>query len=78
MISLVKKYVTIVSSVVIVAGSMFTNTTSYAASGDTTVYITKTGECYHRDGCSSLRKSKTATTMQKAVLQLFPLMQSFL
>ena len=23
-----------------------------------TVYITKTGECYHRDGCSSLRKSK--------------------
>ena len=24
----------------------------------TTVYITKTGECYHRSGCSSLRKSK--------------------
>ena len=39
----------------------------YAASGDTTVYITKTGDCYHADGCSSLRKSKISTTLQNAV-----------
>ena len=24
----------------------------------TVVYVTKTGECYHRSGCSSLKKSK--------------------
>lgn len=38
-----------------------------AASGDTIVYITKTGECYHTSGCSSLRKSKIETTLQNAV-----------
>lgn len=30
------------------------------------VYSTKTGECYHSDGCSSLRKSKIQTTVQNA------------
>ena len=40
---------------------------AHAASGDTTVYITKTGECYHADGCASLRKSKIATTLKSAV-----------
>ena len=38
-----------------------------AASGDTIVYITKTGECYHTSGCSSLRKSKIETTLQNAI-----------
>ena len=38
-----------------------------AASGDTIVYITKTGECYHSSGCSSLRKSKIETTLKSAV-----------
>ncbi len=38
-----------------------------AASGDTIVYITKSGECYHTSGCSSLRKSKIETTLQNAV-----------
>jgi len=28
------------------------------ASGDRIVYITKTGKKYHRDGCSSLSRSK--------------------
>ena len=42
-------------------------TISLAASGDTTVYITKTGECYHADGCASLRRSKIETTLQNAV-----------
>lgn len=38
-----------------------------AASGDTTVYITKTGECYHNDGCSSLSRSKIPTTLSAAL-----------
>lgn len=38
-----------------------------ATSGDTIVYITKSGECYHTSGCSSLRKSKIETTLQNAV-----------
>ena len=37
-----------------------------AASGDTIVYITRTGECYHRDGCSYL-KSRIEVTLQYAV-----------
>jgi hypothetical protein len=32
-----------------------------------TVYITKTGEKYHRDGCSSLRRSKFAVSLKEAV-----------
>ena len=38
-----------------------------AASGDTTVYITETGKCYHCAGCSSLSKSCIPTTLQNAV-----------
>ena len=38
-----------------------------AMSGDSTVYITKTGSCYHADGCSSLRRSKIATSLSDAV-----------
>ena len=34
-----------------------------------TVYITKSGKKYHRDGCSSLAKSKISTTKSKAVAQ---------
>lgn len=41
--------------------------TAYAASRDTTVYLTKTGKCYHADGCSGLRRSKIPTTLQAAV-----------
>ena len=41
--------------------------TAYAANGSTTVYTTNTGKCYHNDGCSSLSKSKNATTLEKAV-----------
>lgn len=32
-----------------------------------TVYITKSGECYHADGCSSLKKSKIAISKSDAV-----------
>ena len=38
-----------------------------AASGDTIVHITKTGECYHKSGCSSLSHSDIQTTLQSAV-----------
>lgn len=51
----------------LVTGLFISNDMVLAASGDATVYITKTGECYHADGCSSLRKSKIATTLQSAV-----------
>lgn len=34
---------------------------------ETTVYITKTGEKYHKDDCSYLRKSKIATTKADAI-----------
>ena len=41
--------------------------TANAASGSAVVYLTKTGDCYHLDGCSCLRRSKIATTLQEAV-----------
>ena len=31
----------------------------------TVVYVTKTGECYHRSGCSSLKKSKIAKDLSE-------------
>ncbi len=40
---------------------------SYALSGDATVYLTRTGDCYHADGCSSLSRSKIPTTLSDAV-----------
>jgi methylphosphotriester-DNA--protein-cysteine methyltransferase len=39
----------------------------FAAPGSIIVYITKTGAKYHRDGCSSLKKSKISITLQEAV-----------
>ena len=36
-------------------------------SGDTIVYVTRTGSKYHRDGCSSLSKSKIEITLKEAV-----------
>lgn len=47
--------------------AVFLLTTSVMAyNGDTYVYITRTGECYHRDGCSYL-KSRIEVTLQEAV-----------
>lgn len=37
-----------------------------AMSGDSTVYVTKTGSCYHADGCSSLR-SKIPMSLSEAL-----------
>lgn len=56
------------SLIMIMIASLFAGSTQvYAASGDTIVYITKTGECYHSSGCSSLSRSKIETTLQQAV-----------
>lgn len=41
-------------------------TTAYAASGSTTVYVTRTGEKYHTAGCSYL-KSSIAISLEDAV-----------
>ncbi len=56
-----KKRISIILMLLIVAGFVF------AVCGSTIVYITKTGEKYHRDGCSSLRKSKIEITLSEAV-----------
>lgn len=66
--NVIKKSMAIVSMTAMLVGTIiFDSSTVYAASGDTVVYITKTGECYHASGCSSLRKSKIETTLQAAV-----------
>ncbi len=43
-----------------------------AASGNETVYITKTGAKYHRDGCRFLSKSKIPLKLKDAVLRHTP------
>jgi methylphosphotriester-DNA--protein-cysteine methyltransferase len=40
-----------------------------AAPGTTTVYITRTGEKYHKESCSSLKKSKIPITLEEAIKQ---------
>ncbi len=40
-----------------------------AEKNEETVYITKTGECYHRGTCSSLRQSKIAISKDDAIAQ---------
>jgi len=42
-------------------------TLGYAAGKDTIVYITKTGEKYHTEKCSSVRSSKIAIELGEAV-----------
>ena len=38
-----------------------------AAGGNTVVYITRTGECYHTGSCQFLKKSKIEVTLSDAV-----------
>lgn len=42
-----------------------------APNGDRVVYTTRTGECYHTAGCSSLRYSKYKTTLEEAVTERY-------
>ena len=66
--SILKKNLIVFSAVFMTFTGLLSNVVPvYAASGDTTVYLTKTGNCYHADGCSHLRKSKIETTLQTAV-----------
>ena len=65
---LVRKNIAILSVVAMLIGTLVVGgNRAYAASGDTIVYITKTGDCYHASGCSSLKKSKIETTLQSAI-----------
>jgi hypothetical protein len=38
----------------------------FAVESNTTVYITKTGKCYHRAGCQYLRQSCIAVSLEEA------------
>lgn len=49
------------------AGELDDAETSSSASDEITVYITDTGERYHKEGCSSLRRSKQAVTLSEAI-----------
>lgn len=65
---LVKRNLAVITAFLMVVGMFITGDIKVsAAGGDTTVYVTKTGEKYHSDGCVSLSKSKIATTLQDAV-----------
>lgn len=55
-------------TLLLVVGMIFSlPLTTFAASGNTTVYVTRTGEKYHSNGCQYLRKSQIAISLQDAV-----------
>lgn len=58
-----KQFVSLLCAFLILVSS---TTPAFAANGSTTVYITKTGECYHTGSCSYL-KSKLPITLQDAI-----------
>ncbi len=62
-----KTIMTLAIVTVMIAGGHADTISVIAANGDTVVYITKTGDCYHKDGCSSLSHSKIQTTLKDAV-----------
>ncbi len=66
MLKIKNRIITTLLLFVLAAGTI-TPITADAADGTATVYITDTGSKYHADGCRSLKKSKIATTLQKAV-----------
>lgn len=66
----IRKIIVLIFSVIFFA-TTFLNAAEITATaeridGETTVYITKTGECYHTGTCGSLKKSKIETTLQTA------------
>lgn len=55
-------------TLLLVIGMVFSlPVTTLAASGDTIVYVTRTGEKYHSDGCQYLRKSQIPISLQDAI-----------
>jgi len=59
----------IIVLVCVIAGAV------YAAGPDTIVYVTKTGDKYHTERCSSLKKSKIAMSLGVAVRRHQPCKQ---
>lgn len=49
------------------AGELDGDETSSSASDEIIVYVTRTGEKYHRESCSYLRQSKIETTLSEAI-----------
>lgn len=43
-----------------------------SSADDEIVYVTKTGKCYHRENCSSLRSSKIAMKLSEAAAKYRP------
>ncbi len=65
---IVKKSIVVFSTVTMIIGTVLSGSCDVkAASGDTVVYITKTGSCYHNSGCSSLSRSCIPTTLEEAL-----------
>ena len=64
--------ISLLVSVSILANISVPASTVLAANGNTTVYITKTGKCYHTGECKSLRQSKIKTTLQDAAKNYAP------
>lgn len=60
------RFKSIITVLIIIVLSMSLISSSYAEPGYTVVYRTKTGECYHREGCRNL-KSKIEVTLYDAV-----------
>ena len=70
------KHVLRVFAFILLALFLFTSISAMASpvldslvSGKTLVYVTRTGSKYHRDGCSSLSKSKIEITLKEAIEQ---------
>ncbi len=53
-------------------GFLDTIKVSKSAAKDITVYVTKTGECYHRSNCYTLKKSKIEKTLYDAARRYRP------
>ena len=67
-----KTVISLTMVAMLLAAGVTNKVTVLAANGETIVYITKTGECYHKDGCSSLSRSKIEITLQNAVASYRP------
>ena len=62
-----KKIIAIILSVSILFACGCSSNKAVKNSPEITVYITKTGDCYHRANCSYLKKSKIAISLKNAI-----------
>lgn len=60
-----KRYISFFIIIICFFSLFFVKSESYADNEDTIVHITKTGDCYHREGCSYL-KSDIPITLREA------------